>query len=435
MAIKVQGVLDLDGSGWDRTLRKAEEGVNHLGHEGLSELKGMVGEAFTVGAVIEFTRRTIEAIAQIKQFSEQFGITTDEVQELQRAARHVGLEFGDVGRAILKLGEARRKAGEGSEKEQHAFERFGVTMADINNRGLSTVDLMKRMTASIEEMKSSQNALNLFGDLVGVKGEKVMAVLDELGHMPPIALITPEQITEIDEAKKKLEDLKTLAEVMAAKPISDAAGILTGKTLADKYGAYLKLVSDLNLPGSEAINLLQAGKALSKPTSAAGIAGQSAAASLGATALEAGEPLFTEKIDESKVKALHEAERLNRLSGMTTQEKINELAKEELDLRKQIADETNGNKRIELETKLVQLDTDRAGLQKSLNRHHPHTDSLVKVGNFLGSGGAGAITTAADRTNSILTVIHTTLQTIATNTGKPAAIGHSLGAGTIGVPP
>src|SRR6266478_4678268 len=92
----VRGDVSLDGSGVSRTLGT----LKHHFKSFASEIKGMIAGAFTVEAVVEFSKKTIELGAQIADLSERFKISKKSLQEWKYAAEQSGSSLDAVANAF-----------------------------------------------------------------------------------------------------------------------------------------------------------------------------------------------------------------------------------------------------------------------------------------------------------------------------------------------
>ncbi|MDB6023114.1 MAG: hypothetical protein JWQ04_2971 [Pedosphaera sp.] len=415
--IEVKGVLELDGGGWDRTINKAAHQTEHFANESLGELKGMIGAAFSVGAVEEFIRQEIEAVARIKDFSEQTQLSTDDVQLFQRAANRAGLEFENVATALSKFGKARKEAGEHEGEALAKLEKYGITLADVRNGALKNGDAFRLMGDALQSIALTEEGREDLREFFGSKGgDKMGAVLNQLAHMPKITLIDPEQIENIDRADKALKDLYANAKAMAANPISNLSQMLTGKNLEEKLMGYSRFMAEnlshLSPGGSQMIGIakmehdeilkafpgLQKYLGLPTPAPAAG------AEKPGGAKSDTAPTIFNYKESKALWEELHKAEQENREAGLTHSEKILQLEKDRLEIIQRMKGEKNDDL-LKDQIKLVQLDTKL----KEANLSHVHLglkpgDSLTRTGNFLGHSSS-SIVSIGEHTNRLLTQI------------------------------
>lgn len=393
--IEVRGKLELDGSGWEATMRRAEKGVTNLGNEALGALKGQIAAAFAVGAVEEFIRRTVESVYKIKNLSEQFDLSTDQVQKYSRAAEHVGLQFEDVGRAIDKLGKTRKEAGEKEGEALHELEKYGLTLEDIRNPLLQNIDLIEKMRGKMEELARTAEGRQELQEFFGRGGARFGAVFDEADKQKDIVLISSDNIDRIDKAVKGFQDMKLILEAIASGPLGDIAKIFNAigspnnklVKFLEKYAEsdMLRLIASFikDAPNYTVRNPDQydPDKQSSPPT-----------------------PIFQKKENQELWEQLHEAEQENRLAGLSQEQKITELKQEQLELAEKIKGET-GDAQLTDQIKFVKNSTEIANLERNHKGLGLKTsDSLTRTGNFLGASSSN-IVSIGERTNQLLTQI------------------------------
>jgi hypothetical protein len=193
--------LGLDGSDYSRNIAKAKQENSTL-HHSLNEIKGTIARVFAAEKIIEFGKYVVENAGHIKDLSEQFGITTDEVQRLQNAAADVGLTFDDMGTAILKLGSARKDAAQGNQELIATFAQFGITMADLQNPTQRNLDLLMKMGDAVKGLDLSAQQTQALKDLLGRAGGKLGAAIGGIGTDKNAPDIAPSDIEAADKADK-----------------------------------------------------------------------------------------------------------------------------------------------------------------------------------------------------------------------------------------
>lgn len=389
MPIEVKGRLQLDGSGWEAALRKAEQGVEHLGREGVGTLKNQILEAFSIGAIEEFARRTIEYGAQIQKSAEQFELTTDEVQKLSIAAEHLGLQFTDIATAIDKIGKLRKDAGEHEGDALKEMEKWGISLDNIRDPALRNIDLLSKMREKVEELGHTAEGRQELRDFFGRGGGRMVAVLEELKNASPIKLVDKEDVKQLDEIEKHLQDIWTNLKNFGAKGVaafldeddSDDAFVhaVFGKKDAKREDAFIK--SHGGNAGDHTPEMDEPGET---PTAA---------------------KIFPYIPNKELLDELAKAQRRNDLEGLTNEQKILELTKERAEILEKIKTD-KGDDVLKDKIAAVNIDTQIKGLEsKHTNLGFKSGDSLTKTGNFLGASSS-QIVSIGERTNHLLTQIH-----------------------------
>lgn len=431
--IQVKGVLELDGSGWDKTLARAEHGVNKLAEDSLGELKRAITGAFAAGAVLELARSAVEFGAQIKRTSDELGISAEKVQELSFAFTQAGLQSDQVGISIERLARNMEKAvegGKGAKELEEAFGRLGVSMADLKSK--TDEEIFRQIGEALEHTavtaRVSADMMEVFGKAVG----RLIPVLQELRekseelHASGL-VITDKELEMMHKGEQGFEKLSLAAKVWTSREISGFKLIFGGLSGSeDSLGGQIakqwnpnQLDEDLAKARGD-----QADKELARM--------KKDAADLQAykELIAHGAPAATEsKEEKAEAKKLEKdrAAELNRLleenakgqarldyEKLSDQQKMAFLLKEEKELREQIAragSESLLGARDTHALQGVEEEINRLNQKESRQTHAPafQGNSLVRVGNFLGSS-ANSIASIGERTNQILTQIHGTLR-------------------------
>jgi len=191
--------LGLDSSGFQAGVKEAESAAKGLGKSISSELKGQLAKAFSVTAVVTAGKAVMDYADKIGNMSDRLGLSTDELQRFDYAARQSGSSLETFQGVFEKLSVAREEALEGNEQMVESFARLGVSMDDLKNRRLD--ELIKIIGRTVQA-GDAQALLPALHD-VGGKGAGELiptfqAGLDETGSQAPI--ISAEDIEAMKQA-------------------------------------------------------------------------------------------------------------------------------------------------------------------------------------------------------------------------------------------
>ncbi len=414
-AIKIQGELSLDGSGWESTLRKAAGLTNDFAEHNLGHLKAAIIGAFSIGAIEAFAHSMLEFGKDIKQLSEQFDISTDEVQKLQIAAIKTGLEFNNFGTALVKVGRARKEAAEGNAGLRKTFQDFGITLNDLQNPMLRNIDLIGKISEAIQNLELNPRQRSELDELLGTKGgEKLAASIRMINDIGGFSLISDKEAKKIEEVNIAFEQIIRNMKVAAIQGVGKFEGL---KKLLEAAIVFPVAIA-LQPGGLQALTQLGphlpfAGKG---PNESPGIGGSKAADLYGPgpDIAKKNEPLFEDLELKKKQKELADLEEKHTLNMLTADERRVRLRLEMnrlLEEANMLTGQEAVDKRIEAEKKQLEIDS-----MDKPKHSRPVSDSLIKVGNFLGSG-QNAIVSIGHKTNQLLTTANGHLQTIAKGMG------------------
>lgn len=219
----LMAVLGLNTTPFKRSLLQAQSDAQHAGREIKEAFSEVVSNAlpFTsaAGAVFageEMFRRSVEWGEKIQNIATRLGISTDAVQLWDHALRQNGSSIESATGFFEKLGMARQKAMQGSEKETEAFKHLGVSLEDLKSKRIEDI------AAQIAKVFEGGDPQKLISDLRSIggrgAGELVAAFRNGLGEMVDIdqtelKIVTPEQIALLKEAA---DDLRTIGDNLKA---------------------------------------------------------------------------------------------------------------------------------------------------------------------------------------------------------------------------
>ena len=186
-----------------------------------AELTKRIAGAFAAGAVIDriaaFVQSVRESVDEIKDLSDQLGLSTEEVQRLQKAANDAGVKFTVITTALQKIEAMRAQAQSGDKGAMGIFQALGIDP----NQG-SALDILKQ---AVDGTRNSAAVV----DLVGKKARILSNIVAEMNVQGPITLISDDEIKKIDEVNARWEELTRKSKALAAGPLS------AGVDLTERY--------------------------------------------------------------------------------------------------------------------------------------------------------------------------------------------------------
>lgn len=221
MAIaKILAKLGLNITEWQTNLTKAQQQANTFASANLMQIKNAVAGAFTVGAIIAFTKHAADAAEQTINVSRALGISTNAFQALSAAAKLSGGTQEDVISMLQKLRKAMGGAAEGSKEMRANFTNLGISLEGIGTADPAAV-LEKIAKASQGAATDSQK----FNDIIQILGRdslpKMQEVLNELAEGG---------LTELEKKYRAvINSAEDLANLQNAKQQMEYAGQVAGK--------------------------------------------------------------------------------------------------------------------------------------------------------------------------------------------------------------
>jgi hypothetical protein len=219
--------LGLDTTDFQTGIKRAQSSASGLG-KGISEslkrendsIKGALAGMFTVSAAKSYFGDLKNIVDEIKDMSELLGVSTDEVQRLQKASAEAGQNFGSLVTAFQRIEQMRAQAMTGDKRASGIFGLLGIDPS----KG-SGIDILKSaIDASSRGARENAAAF----ELVGKKVTGLRLIVEELQRLGPIKLIEESQLDAIDSSIKKYEEAMRQLKIAGAPIMSTFAQGATG---------------------------------------------------------------------------------------------------------------------------------------------------------------------------------------------------------------
>lgn len=244
--LKLEGELALDGSGWEKTLSKAGDGVDKLAKNVGGTLKNAFAGAFAIGSITAVIKSAIDLGSEINDTATRMGVSKTAAQEFSFAAKQTGVDLGDVANAMGKLSKAIvavEDGGEAGAEMQKKFSKLGVTLAEL--KGKSPEELFKLIGQKMEGMTVTADVSAATLDIFGKSMTKLIPMLKELGDN--IQKVHDHGLILDDATIAALDDAgDTLAELSLATKIFGAAILVSAKLAATGWYDYAKALVTVN---------------------------------------------------------------------------------------------------------------------------------------------------------------------------------------------
>lgn len=398
--------LGMNISPFRRSLDTAAVHANKFGRDAGNAVRSHFGRALAgafsgaavVGGLQAGLQRVINRAVEIGQLSKQFGVTTDQLQNLQQAALDEGLAEGTLLEIIEKINMARKSALSGNMEHRRAFAELGITVEQANDALLSDYDILRKITQHLET-DATPAARAFFKAIAGERaGQAIPALMRLKNEFNPIP---KESVQQIMEAKRALDDLERTAMKLAAGPLGAAAGTVNDDNPLLARLAQFGLLSLAPASGWRSMDLSKViSRYLANKNRPAPLPGDDSF--IGPSSASAAE-LYEDALKKAKAndilearKSLEEAlakiefDKLDRAGQMLAlEEKINRLKSEGAKLFE--AGDEAGSLRIqqqmaETEQQLYNLQNQKgAGKDQSPGLNQFPADEQIRYGNFLGS--------------------------------------------------
>jgi len=202
--------------------KKAGAYVGSIGSELKSQLVGAFAAGAVISAVRSFGAHVVETVDNIKDMSEQLGVSTDEMQRLQKAVNDSGAKFTVITGALQRIDQLRAQAAGGDKAASGLFAGLGIDPSVG-----TSLDILRQ---AVEASFGTAQQQAAYADLFAKKANVIRVIIGELKAQGPIDLISEKSIDRIDSANARLEEAKrrltALATPAMASGIEDTANTL-----------------------------------------------------------------------------------------------------------------------------------------------------------------------------------------------------------------
>lgn len=208
--LKLVAELGGDGRGFEKMMDKAGGAVSGLG--------GKLAGLFSIGAIIAFTKSTIDWAGSLQDVADGLEVNVEWFQKMANGAALAGGKIEDLEKFIGDITKSRGEAvggGEAGAKKTAAFGRLGISGADIST--LNTEQFFKKL---IDRFKSGVDAQG-FNDLreVGGKSARALAAAFANQFASDAPILSADVVSQLDTMGDKFTDFWTKLRVAFAPAI------------------------------------------------------------------------------------------------------------------------------------------------------------------------------------------------------------------------
>lgn len=175
----IRELLAVFGFGVDtEELKKGEAGLEHFA-ERVKRLAGAVAAAFVIHEANEWAEANVKAMSEIEHAAARLGISAEEVQSYQYAARAVGLESESLIDMMGRLQVTQEMAAQGSKQAAQAFTMLGVSTKDAAGKSKDADQLFTDVAEGIAKQTDASKQAAIATALFGRQGRALLPILKD----------------------------------------------------------------------------------------------------------------------------------------------------------------------------------------------------------------------------------------------------------------
>lgn len=221
---RVRGELSLDGSKWSAGLARAQSQAQRFAGVVSSSVGSRLAAMFSVGASAAFARSTIEWASNLRDVADTLGVNVEWLQRMANGAGLVGGKLEDIQRLMQEVNKSREDALANPQgKNAQAFARLGISSGELGS--LNPQAFLERMIKAFAGGSNAQLE-NAVAEVGGRSAKNLIAAfVAQFESDSPVA--SEEIINQLDDIGDKFFELATLLKVQLAPAIVSAIRYLS----------------------------------------------------------------------------------------------------------------------------------------------------------------------------------------------------------------
>lgn len=165
---RITAEIGVDGRGFASGMNKAAGTAQMTA----KKIAGYFAGAFGAHAIASHIKRVFSDVGSIRDKAMGLGLTIEQFQEMDYAARQSGATIDDVGRAFKTLATAQVDAVRGSKEQQIAFAALGISADDLKNKNVREL-----FFAIAKGFEAGRLGVNDLGAAAKVMGKSVQTLI------------------------------------------------------------------------------------------------------------------------------------------------------------------------------------------------------------------------------------------------------------------
>jgi len=234
MLAQLVAKLGLDAKPFNQGMSKVSGSMKKSGRKMASNLKGQLAGVFALGFLSKASSEALQFAKDVKTFSHQIGLTTDEFQKMDYLFKTVGADTNDVVDAFGTLADKMHDAIGGSEGVREDFRLIGLESGKMKN--LTAMEALYAFADAAAKTDDKSQVLaatiRTFGDDLGRRVLPLISegseALREMAAASGDFAISEESINSLDDASKKLAALTAANRSWFGEFLGNLTGFATG---------------------------------------------------------------------------------------------------------------------------------------------------------------------------------------------------------------
>lgn len=210
-------------------LKDVQGAAEKFGKSMTSALAGFFTINALVGKLTSFFQETFTWASGLKDAAMAVGMSVENLQQLEYAAKIAGVPVEKLQKAFLDLRKTVRDASQGGVQQTAVLKALGYTQEQIATGNIDIMEaflkVSRAMSAATTEQEKFNIATSIFGDKVAMDLIKILGNYGELKqNISEAPIITSEEAEILDQASDTLERIVANMKVMLALKLLRGGG-------------------------------------------------------------------------------------------------------------------------------------------------------------------------------------------------------------------
>jgi len=245
-----------DTSSAESALKQLQHAFNETtkAAEFLREVGSKIAAAFTIGAIVEFTREAINAAENIKILKEQTGLSIETLAGLKEAADKTREGFGGMSLALTHFSQALGVAlRQGGGSAQAFRDLIGVEgLAGVASGARSMDQVLIEVAHRLNDLPNAMQKAQLANEMFGRSWRDVLPAIAEVKDELEQGAITPAMVEDASQFNRTLREMKDELEKifigLARELVPTLRELLTlVKQLSGEFGGTQKVLEAIGV--------------------------------------------------------------------------------------------------------------------------------------------------------------------------------------------
>ncbi len=222
MAVELKAVATLDSKQFQAEISKLSNSVNNFATRQLSQIKGMIASAFSVGAVAYFGKALLNLADNMDKTAKSFGVSLEAIVAFKDIAARSSVNFDAFSYALARVRDAQGEAVKLSKELEDALAVLGISTKDFI--AANPDKALEMLAIAYKNTGESAQGYAALQDILGKQVRELLPALQTLANeglenIKNKTKETADGFKELAEAKQYIEEFGNSLEMIVARGI------------------------------------------------------------------------------------------------------------------------------------------------------------------------------------------------------------------------